>query len=211
MALEESQSLLIEMIICRSRPFLQYLRPLLEKHFGVSGPEWEIERLYRRLTRVRRSAIRVDADELTYPLHIMLRHDLEHRLLGGQLAVRDLPEAWREGMRNRLGVTLKNDVEGCLQDIHWAHGSFGYFPSYAVGASIAAQLFESLRASVADVDERIARGDFSGLTGWLRENVHGHGARVGIQELVKLATGKPLSAAPSLRHLEHKYLDAVPA
>ncbi|MET0291379.1 MAG: carboxypeptidase M32 [Steroidobacteraceae bacterium] len=207
MALEESQSLLIEMILCRSRPFLRYLRPLLEKHFSVSGPEWEVEALYRRLTRVRRSAIRVDADELTYPLHIMLRHDLERQLLGGQLAVRDLPEAWRTGMRDRLEIEPANDVEGCLQDIHWSHGSFGYFPSYAVGAAIAAQLFESLRSSLTDVDEQIARGDFSGLTGWLREHVHGHGARIGIQELVKQATGKPLSAAPTLRHLEHKYLE----
>jgi carboxypeptidase Taq len=211
MALEESQSLLIEMIICRSRPFLQYLRPLLEKHFGVSGPEWEIELLYRRLTRVSRSAIRVDADELTYPLHIMLRHDLERQLLSGQLAVRDLPEAWRDGMRNRLDVTPKNDVEGCLQDVHWSHGSFGYFPSYAVGGAIAAQLFESLRGSIGDIDAQIARGDFSGLITWLRENVHSQGTRVGIQDLVKQATGRPLSAAPSLRYLEQKYLDQAVA
>ncbi len=211
MALEESQSLLIEMIICRSRPFLRYLRPLLEKHFGVSGPQWEVESLYRRLTRVRRSAIRVDADELTYPLHIMLRHDLERRLLGGQLAVRDLPEAWREGMRNRLEVEPVNDVDGCLQDIHWSHGSFGYFPSYAVGAAIAAQLFETLRTALPDVDDQIAKGDFSGLTNWLREHVHSQGARIGIQELVKQATGRPLSAAPTLRHLEQKYLEGAAA
>jgi carboxypeptidase Taq len=211
MALEESQALLIEMIICRSRPFVRYLRPLLEKHFGVSGPDWETETLYRRLAHVRRSAVRVDADELTYPLHVMLRHDLERRLLAGQLPVRDLPEAWREGMMNRLDVAPANDVEGCLQDIHWAHGSFGYFPSYAVGGVIAAQLFESLRSQLDDVDEQIARGDFTGLCTWLREHVHSHGARIGIQELVKQATGRPLSAAPSLRHLEQKYLEAVPA
>jgi carboxypeptidase Taq len=211
MALEESQSLLIEMIICRSRPFLRYLKPLLEKHFAVSGPEWEVEALYRRLARVRRSAIRVDADELTYTLHVMLRHDLERRLLAGQLSVRDLPEAWRQGMRDRLDVTLSNDVEGCLQDIHWAHGSFGYFPSYAVGGAIAAQLFESLRSQLGEVDEQIARGDFTGLITWLREHVHSQGARVGIQELVKQATGRPLSAAPSLRYLENKYLEQVVA
>jgi carboxypeptidase Taq len=210
MALEESQSLLIEMIICRSRPFLRYLRPLLEKHFAVSGPEWEVDNLYRRLTRVRRSAVRVDADELTYTLHIMLRHDLEQRLLSGQLAVRDVPEAWRQGMVDRLEVTPANDVEGCLQDIHWAHGSFGYFPSYAVGGAIAAQLMESLRGSLTDVDDQVARGDFSGFTSWLRENVYSQGARIGIQDLVKHATGKPLSAAPTLRYLEQKYLEVVP-
>jgi carboxypeptidase Taq len=211
MALEESQSLLIEMVVCRSRPFLRYLCPLLAKHFGVSGPDWDVELLYRRLARVRRSAIRVDADELTYPLHIMLRHDLERRLLAGQLAVRDLPEAWREGMRDRLEVTPGNDVEGCLQDIHWAHGSFGYFPSYAVGGAIAAQLFESMRGSIGDIEEQIAHGDFTGFLAWLREHVYSHGARIGIQELVKQATGRPLSAASSLRYLEHKYLEEATA
>jgi Zn-dependent M32 family carboxypeptidase len=139
-ALEESQSLLIEMIICRNRAFVAYLKPLLEKHLGVTGPEWEIGNLYRLLTRVRRSAIRVDADELTYPLHIMLRHDLEKQLLAGQLAVRDLPEAWNRGMEDRLEIRPATDAEGCLQDVHWAHGSFGYFPSYAIGAVIAAQV-----------------------------------------------------------------------
>jgi carboxypeptidase Taq len=210
MALEESQSLMIEMIVCRSRPFLQYLRPLLQKHFGVSGPEWEIENLYRLLTRVRRSPVRVDADELTYPLHIMVRYDLERRLLGGELAVRDLPEAWREAMGARLDVTPEDDTSGCLQDVHWAHGSFGYFPSYAVGAVIAAQLFEALRTGVTDVEGQIARGEFGGMIGWLREHVHGHGVRVGIQELVRLATGRPLSAAPALRYLENKYLEDEP-
>ncbi len=114
-------------------------------------------------------------------------------------------------MKGRLEVTLTNDVEGCLQDIHWAHGSFGYFPSYAVGAAVAAQLWESLRGASDDVDERIARGDFTGLTNWLRENVHCHGARIGIQDLVKQATGKALSAAPTLRYLEQKYLEEVTA
>lgn len=207
MALEESQSLLIEMILCRSRPFLRYLKPLLEKHFGVSGPEWEIDNLYRLLTRVRRSPVRVDADELTYTLHVMLRYDLERKLLSGQLAVPDLPEAWNAAMRDRLEITPENDRLGCLQDIHWAHGFFGYFPSYAVGGAIAAQLFESLRTQVTDIDEQIARGDFSGLTGWLAASVHGQGARLGLQDLVKHATGKTLSAAPTLRYLEHKYLE----
>ncbi|HLY52318.1 MAG TPA: carboxypeptidase M32, partial [Steroidobacteraceae bacterium] len=117
MALEESQSLLLEMIVCRSRPFVRYVQPLIARHFGVSGPEWDPENLYIHLTRVQRGVIRVDADELTYPLHIMLRYELEKQLLSGELAVRDLAEAWNTGMEQRLGVRPANDLEGCLQDI----------------------------------------------------------------------------------------------
>ncbi len=207
MALEESQSLLLEMVVGRSRPFVRYLRPLLAKHFGVSGPEWEEDNLYRLLTRVRRSPVRVDADELTYPLHVMLRFELEKQLLSGELAVRHLPEAWNAGMESRLNVKPANDVEGVLQDIHWALGSFAYFPSYAVGAAIAAQLAEGLRAGRAGPRRADRRGDFTGLFGWLRQNVHGYGAKLTAQELIKQATGRPISAQAALRYLESKYLD----
>lgn len=207
MALEESQSLFLEMILVRSRPFVRYLQPLLEKHLGVSGPEWSVENVYAHLTRVRRSAIRVDADELTYPLHILLRYELERKLLAGELAVRDLPEAWNEFMEGRLGVEPASAVEGVLQDIHWAQGSFGYFPSYAYGYVIAAQLNESVRAALPELDAQIERGDFSGLFAWLSEHVHSHGARVPLHELLKTATGKPVSANAALRYLEGKYLE----
>ena len=149
----------------------------------------------------------MDADELTYPLHIMLRYELEKRILDGDLAVRDLPAAWNEGVERRLGIKPANDAEGCLQDVHWAIGSFGYYPSYALGAFIAAQLYESLRSDLPTLDEQIAAGQFGGLFGWLRENVHAVGARVSSQELIKNATGKPLSAAPWLRYAEAKYLE----
>jgi carboxypeptidase Taq len=209
MALEESQSLLIEMMVCRSRPFVRYVQPLLARHFGTSGPEWEVENVYGHLTRVQRGLIRVDADELTYPLHIMLRYELEKQLLSGELAVRDLREAWNAGMEQRLGIRPSNDLEGCLQDIHWAVGAFGYFPSYALGAVIAAQLYESLRAELPGLDEQLARGEFSGLFGWLRTHVHSLGAKVPVQELLKSATGKPLSAASFVRYVEAKYLETT--
>jgi carboxypeptidase Taq len=209
MALEESQSLLLEMLVGRSRPFVQYLRPLLEKHFGVTGPEWEAENLYRRLTQVQRSLIRVDADELTYPLHILLRYELEKKLLSGELAVRDLPEAWSLGLEQRLEVRPTGAADGCLQDIHWALGSFGYFPSYVLGAVIAAQLWDSLRSAVPELDSQIARGEFGGLFGWLRENVHALGAKVAVNELMKQTTGQPLSAVALLRYLEAKYLEGA--
>jgi carboxypeptidase Taq len=209
MALEESQSLLLEMVIGRSRPFLAWLRPLLEKHYGAAGPEWEIENLYQTLIRVRRGAIRADADELTYPVHIMVRYELEQQILDGSLPVRDLPEAWKDGLSKRLGLRPANDAEGCLQDVHWAIGSFGYFPSYALGSFIAAQLYESIRNEIEGFDSEIAAGHFGGLFEWLRQNVHGVGARVSAQALIKNATGKELSATPWLRYAEAKYLEDV--
>jgi carboxypeptidase Taq len=209
LALEESQSLLFEMNLCRSRPFVAYLRPLLEKHLGVAGPEWSDENLYRHLIRVRRSLIRMDADELTYPAHIMLRYDLERKILEGELPVAELPEAWNAGMDQRLGIKPAGDVEGCLQDIHWAVGHFGYFPSYVLGAVIAAQLNEAMRAARPALDAEIAAGQFGGVMEWLRDNVHGMGARLPVKELIKEATGKPLTAAAYLRYLETKYLEAA--
>jgi len=209
MALEESQSLLLEMIVGRSRPFLEYLRPLLEKHYGVAGAEWEVENLYRTLVHVRRGAIRVDADELTYPVHVMLRYELEKQILGGTLPVRDLPGAWGDGLEARLGLRPANDAEGCLQDVHWAVGNFGYFPSYALGGFIAAQLYEAMRSDIPDLDAEIGAGRFGGLIGWLRDNVHRVGASLSSQELIRNATGRALSAAPWLRYVEAKYLEEL--
>ncbi|MDP9085120.1 MAG: carboxypeptidase M32 [Pseudomonadota bacterium] len=208
LALEESQSLLFEMNLCRSRSFVKYLRPLLEKYLQVSGPEWEEANLYRHLIRVRRSTVRMDADELTYPVHIMLRYELEKKILEGSLPVADIPQAWNATLEQRLNIRPASDVDGCLQDIHWAVGHFGYFPSYALGAVIAGQLNEAMRAALPSLDEQIAAGQFSGVMDWLRDNVHGVGARLPVQELMKQATGKPLTASAYLRYLETKYLEA---
>jgi carboxypeptidase Taq len=207
-ALEESQSLLLEVFIGRSRPFLTWLRPLLEKHYGVTGPEWEIENLYQTLIRVRRGAIRAEADELTYPVHIMLRYELEKRIFDGTMPVRDLPEAWRDGLDSRLGIRPATDAEGCLQDVHWAIGYFGFVPSYVLGGFIAAQLYETLRRDHPDLDREIEAGRFGGLFEWLRANVHGIGASLSAQQLITNATGKQLTAAPWLRYAEGKYLEA---
>lgn len=206
MTLHESQSLLLEMLIGRNRPFLRYVQPLLVKHFGVSGPEWEPENLYKLATHVKRSLIRVDADEVTYPVHIIVRYELEQRILSGALKVKDLPEAWDAAIEARLGVKPSTAADGCLQDIHWAGGAFGYFPSYALGAIIAAQLYESIRNEYPALDEDIAAGQFGELFRWLRDRVHAYGARVSTPELIKAATGKPLSANAWLRYVEGKYL-----
>ena len=211
MAMQESQSLLLEMLIGRNRPFLRYIKPLLDKAFGTAGvasaPEWEAENVYRLLIRVRRSLIRVDADEVTYPVHIVLRYELENEILKGELKIKDLPEAWNTRIQDRLGVRPSNDAEGCLQDVHWAVGSFGYFPSYAIGAVIAGQLYETLRADRPELDEEIAAGHFAGLFDWLRQNVHSVAATVSMPTLIRNATGKPLSAAAWLRYVEGKYLE----
>ena len=206
MALEESQSLLLEMIVGRSREFVSYLRPLLVKHYGIEGPAWSEENLYRRLNTVVRGPIRMDADELTYQAHVIVRYELEQRLLSGELPVKELPGAWNELMDRRLGICPASDNDGCLQDIHWAQGSFGYFPSYGIGAVIAAQLWESLREAQGGVTQEIASGEFGSVLGWLREKVHSMGAKMDVPELVRHATRKPLSASAYLRYLERKYL-----
>jgi carboxypeptidase Taq len=206
MAVHESMSLLLEMVIGRGQSFLQYLQPILTKQLSVTGPEWQADNLYRVLNQVQRSLIRIDADELTYPVHTMLRYDLERQLLDGELAVKDLPEAWNQGMASRLGVTPANDAEGCLQDIHWSLGAFGYFPSYAVGAVMAAHWQESLRADVPGLDEQLARGDFAALFSWLNENIYSSAATLTGGEMVKQVTGREVSAQPWLRYAENKYL-----
>jgi carboxypeptidase Taq len=208
MVMHESQSLLLEMIVGRSLPFLRHLQPLIEKHLGVGGPEWQVENLYRLLNRVQRSLIRIDADELTYPMHVVFRYELEQQILDGSLRVADLPNAWNDAMERRLGIRPTSDAEGCLQDIHWAGGAFGYFPSYALGAVIAAQLYENLRNDCPTLDEDLAAGKFVPLFQWLKENVHSLGSKISTPELIKNATGKALSASAWLRYVEGKYLSA---
>jgi carboxypeptidase Taq len=205
-AVHESQSLLVEMQVCRSRPFLAYLAPRFAESFGVGGPAFSVDNLYRQAIRVERGLIRVDADEVTYPLHVVLRYRLEKALVVGDLEVADLPAAWNEGMRELLGVTPPDDRRGVLQDIHWPSGAIGYFPCYTLGAILAAQLYEAMIAAAPDLPAHISRGDFRSLLAWLRANVHEQGARYESQELIARATGRPLELQPFLRHLETRYL-----
>ncbi len=206
MAIHESQSLLIEMQVCRSREFIELLAPRLRAAFGTDGPAWQSENLRRHLQRVARGLIRVDADEVTYPLHIILRYRLEKALLGGDLAVADLPGAWRAEMARLVGVTPPDDKDGCLQDIHWPDGDFGYFPTYTLGAIAAAQLFDSARAADPDIAPGIGRGDFAPLMAWLRANVHRQGRRYTADELLRRVTGRSFDATTFRRHLQARYL-----
>lgn len=205
MAVHESQSLLMEMQACRSPAFVGYLAGELRAAFG-DDPAFVPENLERLYTRVERGFIRVDADEITYPLHVILRHRLERSLVAGELEVVDLPGAWNEGMRELVGVTPPDDRLGCLQDIHWPVGGFGYFPCYTLGAMLAAQLFRSAQAQVPGLLTSIGEGDFASLLIWLRHNVHGQGAMPRFRDLVESASGAPLTVEPFLAHLRERYL-----
>jgi carboxypeptidase Taq len=209
MTLHESQSLLIEMQACRSREFLSYAAPLMRAAFGGKGPEWEVDNLHRLYTRVQPGFIRVDADEVTYPAHILLRYRLERALVSGDLALADLPGAWDEGMQRLLGLAPPNDAVGCLQDIHWFDGAWGYFPSYTLGALLAAQLFEAAREGEPEIAPAISRGEFAPLLSWLRANVHGKGRLVDTEALVIQATGRPLGTEAFLAHLRRRYLQIL--
>ncbi len=206
----ESQSLLLEMQICRSPAFLRFLVGELEAAFGPD-PAWTSANLEALWHRVERGFIRVDADEVSYPLHVILRWRLEKALLAGDLAVADLPGAWAEGMRALLGVVPPDDARGCLQDIHWSVGAFGYFPCYTLGALLAAQLAAAARAQLPGLEQDIARGDIGRLLAWLRAQVHGRGSLPRFEELVREATGGPLSVEPFLEHLRARYLERARA
>jgi carboxypeptidase Taq len=206
MAIHESQSLLVEMQACRSREFTEYAAPILREAFGGAGPGWDAENLFRLNTQVKRSLIRVDADEATYPAHVILRYRLEKALIAGDLPLADLPGAWAEGMRELVGIVPPDDRTGCLQDIHWYDGAWGYFPTYTLGAMIAAQLFDAAKRADPAILPGIAKGDFAPLLAWLRVNVHAKGSLMSSAALVEAATGRPLDAAVYKRHLETRYL-----
>ncbi|MEX0814415.1 MAG: carboxypeptidase M32 [Dongiaceae bacterium] len=207
MALHESQSLLLEMQACRSRGFVAFLAPRLRDAFAGAGPAWEAENLYRLYTRVRPGTIRVSADELTYPAHIVLRYRLEKALIAGDLDLKDLPAAWNDGMGELLGVTPPDDREGCLQDIHWYDGAWGYFPTYTLGAVTAAQLFDAAGRADAAIPEAIGRGDFAPLVAWLGVNVHALASSLPGSEIVRRATGRPLGVEAFECHLRRRYLE----
>lgn len=206
MAAHESQSLIVEMQACRSDAFLGWLGGTLHAAFGGDPAPYAPDNLGRLWRRVERGFIRVDADEMTYPAHVILRFRLEQALVSGDLAVADLPGAWNDGFRDLLGIVPPDDARGCLQDIHWYDGAIGYFPSYTLGAMAAAQLMAAARRAVPELDAALARGDLSPLLGWLRVNVHGQGSRLGFNELLLAATGKPLDPTDFAAHLTARYL-----
>ena len=203
----ESQSRLWENWVGRSRPYLRHLLPTVRETFPDAFATVDAEGLYRAANRVQPSLIRVEADEATYNLHIVLRFELEVAIFSGQLEARDLPEAWNERMRDYLGVEVPDAANGVLQDVHWAGGAFGYFPTYALGNVIAGQLWELAGEALPDLDDQIGRGELAPLREWLRELLHRHGAKFEPSEMIRRITGGPLDTAPLLRQLEAKYAD----
>ena len=206
MGAHESQSLIVEMQACRSDAYLAWLGPVLHAEFGGDPAPYDAANLARLWRRVAPGFIRVDADEMTYPAHVILRFRLEQALVAGALQVADLPGAWNDGMQALLGITPSDDAKGCLQDIHWYDGGFGYFPSYTLGAMAAAQLMAAARRAVAGLDAALAQGEHAPLLAWLRTNVHGQGSRLGFNDLLQAATGKPLDPADFEAHLTARYL-----
>jgi carboxypeptidase Taq len=206
MAAHESQSLIMEMQACRSDAFLGWLSNELVAAFNGAGPAWAPANLARLWRRVERGFIRVDADEMTYPAHVIMRFRLERAMVAGDLKVRDLPGAWADELKRLLGITPPDDLRGCLQDIHWYEGMFGYFPAYTLGAMAAAQLMAAARAQVADMDRCLARGDLAPLTAWLRDHVHAQGSRLPFNELLIEATGRKLDPSAFEAHLRGRYL-----
>ncbi|MBS0625852.1 MAG: carboxypeptidase M32 [Verrucomicrobia bacterium] len=204
LSIHESQSRWWETLIGRNLPFWKHFYPLLQKSYsGLKGVP--LERFYRAINKVSPSCIRVEADEVTYCLHVILRFEVEKQLVSGKLPVSDLPEFWNEKMRELLGVTPPTDAQGCLQDIHWALGEFGYFPTYALGNIFAAHFFSAFAKQIPDWDKKISKGDLSFIRDWLKKNIHQWGRTYTSEELAKRVTGKPLSEDAYCTYLKKKY------
>lgn len=206
LAIHESQSRMWENLVGRSLPFWEHFYPRLQEYFPQLR-ELPLQRFYQGINKVQPSLIRVEADEATYNLHIMLRLEIELALIEGKLQVRDLPAYWSAKMQEYLGIVPPNDAVGVLQDIHWSWGLFGYFSTYALGNLISAQLWEKINADIPDLADRIRAGKFEALRGWLREKIHRHGRKFMPQELIQRVTGSKIDAAPYMRYLRRKYSD----
>jgi len=205
--IHESQSRMWENLIGRSFPFWQCFYPRLQEVFPSQLGNVSLEAFYKGINKVQPSLIRVEADEATYNLHIMLRMELEMAMMEGSLAVKDLPEAWNTRFQEYLGISPSKDADGVLQDVHWSGGMIGYFPSYALGNLIAAQLWELINADIPDLPDQIRRGEFAPWLAWLREKVHRHGSKYEPQELIQRVTGSKIDPAPYMRYLGKKYAE----
>jgi carboxypeptidase Taq len=206
MTIHESQSLLMEMQVCRSRPFINYLSTILPQYLGKSDA-YKPDNLYNLYNNVEPGLIRVDADEVTYPLHVIVRYEIEKDLVEGDMEVDDIPQAWNEAYKKYLGIDVPNDKDGCMQDIHWSDGSFGYFPTYTLGAMTAAQFYKKAVDDNPEIPSEIERGDFSRLVTWLRENIHSQGSLHSPTELTEKVTGESLSSEIFKSYLQDKYLN----
>lgn len=205
LAVHESQSRMWENLVGRSLPFWEHFYPKLKKTFPSQLDGVSLKSFYKAINKVEPSFIRVNADEATYNLHIMLRLELEIGMVEGSIAIKDLPEIWNAKMQEYFGVTPPNDAMGVLQDVHWSYGSIGYFSTYALGNLVSAQLWEKINKDIRDLDDQIRQGNFSELLGWLRTKVHVHGHKYDPQDLVQMVTGSKITPEPYVRYLTKKY------
>ncbi len=207
MSVHESQSLLMEIQVSRSKEFCEFLVPHVKKILGISGKGCTAENMYRMRNKVTPSMIRVDADEVTYLLHVILRFELERDILNGSLPLEDLPEAWNDKMKEYLGVKPENDAEGCLQDMHWYNGIFCYFPTYMLGSMLSAQFFDKMKAENKDTLENVKSGNFKPIVKWLRNNIHSQGSLMDVSELVTKVTQRDLDVEWYKDFLKSKFLE----
>jgi carboxypeptidase Taq len=205
LSVHESQSRWWETLIGRSLPFWKHFYPLLQKLHPMKGVP--LDRFYHAINKVSPSLIRVEADEVTYCLHVILRFEIEKQLISGKLSVSDLPEAWNAKMKEYLGITPPSDAQGCLQDIHWSLGDFGYFPTYALGNILSAQFFTAFAKKHPDWEKKVAKGELTFIRDWLKTNIHQWGRTYNSEELAKRVTGKPLSEDAYCTYLKKKYAD----
>lgn len=205
LGVHESQSRLWENLVGRSRGFWHYFFPRLRQFFPQQLADVDEDSFYRAINFVKPSFIRVEADEVTYNLHIMLRFELENDLVERRIRVSDVPDAWNAKMKEFLGITPSNDAEGCLQDIHWSFGLVGYFATYSLGNLFSVQLFNQALKDEPEISEQISRGEFSTLLGWLRKKVHQHGRKFTLNEIAERATGSPVQSKSYLSYLEGKF------
>ncbi len=207
MSLHESQSRMWENLVGRGLPFWRFFYPSLQQRFPDQFGSVELDEFYRAINKVQPSLIRVEADEATYNLHVILRFELEQQMLSGELPLEDLPEAWNARMTEYLGVEVPDDARGVLQDVHWSGGAIGYFPTYSLGNVVSVQLWEQIRAQIPDLDAQFERGEFGELAGWLRENLHRHGRKYNSRQMLERITGGPMDPGPYLRYLREKLGD----
>jgi len=205
LGVHEAQARLWENHVARSRPFWRHYVPHIQETFPDALGDVDFETFYRAVNRVEPSLIRVEADEVTYNLHVMLRFELERGLIAGTISVNDLPERWNETMDEFLGVVPSTDANGVLQDVHWSQGAFAYFPSYTLGTLTAAQLMEAIRADIPDLNAQMADGHFDGVLDWLRTHVHQHGRKLTAPQLLERTTDRSLSADAWLRYATDKF------
>ena len=204
LGVHESQSRIWENFVGKSLSFTTYLHPLLVKYFGADACKFSIEELYAWLNRVEPNFIRVESDEVTYNLHIVLRFEIEKALIEGSLEVADIPNVWNRKMKDYLDLAVPDDARGCLQDVHWSHGSFGYFPTYTLGNLYAAQIYNKVKNDSPRLEDKFAKGDFTEFLAWQRKEIHAHGRRYQPEELLEKATGEPLDPRYLVAHLKSK-------